>query len=342
MSDHLHPLHRAAHSGDAAAVARLLSEGVPVDLEGDEDQWTALHYAAMCDKADVVKLLLERGADANHVASFYRTPFDTAVSHGAMRAVDLLYDLASRADPDWRGTILHAAVTLGLTDLARAELAAGADPNRGDDGGATPLHKVFTDTPAPETLARILLKRRRGLEFGASELPRRRVELAGILLEAGALPLVPDRANWTSVRMAVHDGHKDVLDLFVERGTDLALESHPNDLADAAAHGGQADMIRYLAARGLVKRGSGHTPLHTAAWMAFPDCIAALLAAGVDPKARYGSGPTALDEARRRLKSTEESLEFLGFDPKYAKKYGDDRTRSLAVIALLEKAEDGG
>ena len=73
-------LAEAARKGDAAAVKKLLDEGVDVNTKYRYDT-TALFYA--CDRGhlEVVKLLVDRGADVNARDTFYRaTPLTWAVS----------------------------------------------------------------------------------------------------------------------------------------------------------------------------------------------------------------------------------------------------------------------
>src|SRR5262245_60402738 len=54
----------ATARGDLAAVRALLDVGVPVG-ERDERGWTPLHVAVATGQADIVDLLLERGADVH-------------------------------------------------------------------------------------------------------------------------------------------------------------------------------------------------------------------------------------------------------------------------------------
>jgi len=63
-------LSEAARKGDAAAVKKLLDEGVDVDTKFRYNR-TALSFAADRGHVDVVKLLLERGADINAKDTFY-------------------------------------------------------------------------------------------------------------------------------------------------------------------------------------------------------------------------------------------------------------------------------
>src|SRR6476660_1209704 len=60
----------AARKGDAAAVKKLLNEGVDVNTKFRYDR-TALSFAADRGHVDVVKLLLERGADVTAKDTFY-------------------------------------------------------------------------------------------------------------------------------------------------------------------------------------------------------------------------------------------------------------------------------
>lgn len=337
-----HPLHRAALDGDIESLRRLIASGAKVDWDRGEDDWTALHFAAMGDRIEAASFLMEHGADPDCRDRYRMTPFDTAVQHGAAQVAGLLYDVKMKGEPDRCGTILHAAVILGLDELAAAELTAGTDPNKGGEDGSRPLHAVLNTHDAPERLARLILHRRRGLTTGPSSLAGKRCPFAKLLLGAGADPLLPDQAGWSPIRIAVHDGHLDLLGLFLDGGARLDDEIKADCLVDAAAHGGQAEAIRFLIKRGMDFQGQrpvGHTPLHTAAWMAFPDCVEALLEAGAEAGVTNHQGLTALGEAERRLAGTEEALGIsrLGADDERTREYEETRRRLLRVRELLSR-----
>ncbi|HJO05662.1 MAG TPA: PQQ-binding-like beta-propeller repeat protein [Acidobacteriota bacterium] len=120
-------LHAAVRDGAAERVRALLDAGVPVDA-ANEYGTTALFFAA--DRGDValVRLLLERGADADRDDSFYgATPLVWALSndhsevavlllrHGSSGAVEALASAIQNDDAD----LLTAALDTG--PLASAE-----------------------------------------------------------------------------------------------------------------------------------------------------------------------------------------------------------------------------
>jgi ankyrin repeat protein len=73
-------LSEAARKGDAAAVKKLLDEGVDVNTKFRYNR-TALSFAADRGHVDVVKVLLDRGADVNVKDTFYgASPLTWAVS----------------------------------------------------------------------------------------------------------------------------------------------------------------------------------------------------------------------------------------------------------------------
>lgn len=84
-SDKAEALWEAARKGDAPEVKRLLDEGVNVDTKFRYGA-TALSYASDRGNLEVVKILLERGADVNVRDTFYgATPLTWAASPGMAR-----------------------------------------------------------------------------------------------------------------------------------------------------------------------------------------------------------------------------------------------------------------
>ena len=111
------PLHAAVIAGNCESVAFLLGQDVPVDAQNHNGH-TALaliaEYPAMEVRAPIANLLLAHGANVNAAAGH----------HG--------------------GTVLHRAVIHGDIALTGLLLEHGADPNRQDWSGKTPLHHAVT------------------------------------------------------------------------------------------------------------------------------------------------------------------------------------------------------
>src|ERR1044071_7845592 len=101
----------AARKGDVAAVKAFLDKGVDVNTKTRYGA-TALSYA--CDKGhtEVVRLLLERGADPNVKDSFYgATPMSWAAPKGHVEIVKLLIEKGAKE----KGDALSVGVEKGST-----------------------------------------------------------------------------------------------------------------------------------------------------------------------------------------------------------------------------------
>jgi uncharacterized protein len=135
-------LCEAAALGDAHAVAALLDRGDPVELRSS-DGWTPLHLAAYMGRAEAARTLVSRGAPVDAVSTngTKNTPLCAALAgSGDHEIVRLLLDAG--ADPNFRAesgvTPLHLAASRGADALAQRLLEHGADGAARMDDGTTP------------------------------------------------------------------------------------------------------------------------------------------------------------------------------------------------------------
>ena len=151
-------VHWLGHKGLEIGILELCAigdiEGVTSVLETDPtriDQrdrrgLTALHHAARCGHVELIKTLIERGADIHAANRHGHVPLSIAVEDSQIESTECL--LANGADPNargghYRGTVLHRAVLHRSLPNVIALLNAGADPNRRDANGKTPLHDAI-------------------------------------------------------------------------------------------------------------------------------------------------------------------------------------------------------
>ena len=136
-----------------------IDEAVP--RGGYPIQWTVLQIAAMDNELEVVKALLEAGADPNAKSSDNtdRTALHYAVEFGHPEVVKAL--IAAGADPNAKNsdnmdrTALHEAAEHGRLEVVKALIAARADITQTDNDGNTPL-QLAAICNEPEILQALL------------------------------------------------------------------------------------------------------------------------------------------------------------------------------------------
>lgn len=84
------PLYSAVCSHTKDIVEFLLDNGARVNEIGEYSKATVLHLAAIISSADMLKLLLEKGADFNLKDVEGKTPLDVAIKHKELRSVRVL------------------------------------------------------------------------------------------------------------------------------------------------------------------------------------------------------------------------------------------------------------
>lgn len=168
-----YPLTHAVVMNRNAMVYSLLQDGAEVNARYQQ-QDTALHAACTNNNREIIRMLLERGADANALDEEGNTPLmDSVLSGPDAEVVRMLLKAGANANQADAGgyTPLHIASLLpGEEEAESAALSVielllehGAEANRRTPDGDTALQQCLRDN---FTAAAELLRR-----YGATEAP---------------------------------------------------------------------------------------------------------------------------------------------------------------------------
>lgn len=122
--------HIAIANNDDGSVKLILDQNLVEKNLLAQDGFTPIHWALYTDHFDMMKLLVEKGVNVNHLSLNMTTPLMDAVELKSEKGVDAL--LALGADVhcgDQQGfTALHRAAAMGQEQIVKALLMQGADP----------------------------------------------------------------------------------------------------------------------------------------------------------------------------------------------------------------------
>ena len=249
--------------------------------------------------------LVERGADPFAVAPSGDPPLALAVRLGWMRLLERL--VACGVDLDLRDshgmTALHLAAALGREPALKLLVKSGASPGVRAADGQTPLGVALAG--GRRDLAD-------WLDWSGWPLPRRPLQAEDLpaaailgdsaavrrLLDLGMAVDAPDAQGCTALLRAAGGGHRETLELLLERGADPQRAAHTGATPlSAAVSMRQGEIVERLLAAGaaLEQRLPGEvTVLMLAAALGLPDICARLLTAGANIQAADAQGLTPL------------------------------------------------
>jgi uncharacterized protein len=123
-------LTAAARKGDLAAVLTFLAQGADPSVKESRGGDTLLHLAAESGNPDLVRWLIEHGADPNTTNNAGATALDLAAGKRDLEVVRCLVEHGAELyEPEGSFTLLHGAALSGNAELVHWLLERGFDPN---------------------------------------------------------------------------------------------------------------------------------------------------------------------------------------------------------------------
>uniref|UniRef100_A0A8C6TMR0 non-specific serine/threonine protein kinase n=1 Tax=Neogobius melanostomus TaxID=47308 RepID=A0A8C6TMR0_9GOBI len=273
------PLHLATEKHLKPLAELLLGRRSTNVNAKDEDQYTALHWAAQNGNEAITRLLLDRGATINEMDGQGRTPAHVACQHGQENVIRVLLsrgaDVRVKGKDNWTAlhfaawqgqlsivklltadgrTPLHLASQRGQYRVARILIELGADVHTTSTGSNTPLH-VAAETGHTST-SRLLIKHRADLHAQNTagltplHLASQRGHLATVkmLIEEGAEPHRSSHNLRTPCHLAAEGGHCEVLQELLHHCPDGGALSDKQGLTPLhlAVKGGHSNIIKML------------------------------------------------------------------------------------------------
>jgi cytohesin len=202
--------HLAAYTGDIRGIKRLLEKDTPVDI-------TILHAAAAGGQTDVVEFLIAKGFEVTATTEDDKTPLHYAALGNHQKVAEILMANGAPVDSG-KGTPLSAAAWAGHKDMVEFLISKGADINKGPE---TPLHQAVSYWWEPDMA---------------------KLDMAKLLLEAGADINARDEEGNTPLHRAVDAWWWEMAKLFVSKGADVNTKNRRGEspLSTAKAKGRKA------------------------------------------------------------------------------------------------------
>jgi len=152
------PLHHACYLGYLEIIKLLLDNGANVNKTVPKLALTPIHGATMNGNRSIVALLVDRGADINARDSEGATPIFAACWIGAIDTVKYLISKGARFDvkTNYGTTPFHNACQSNNLELVDFLIKNGSSVNNQAQNGATPLHMAVARGEIP--IVELLIK----------------------------------------------------------------------------------------------------------------------------------------------------------------------------------------
>ena len=221
VSTYKHPMLLAASRGHYPICKLLLNEGLDIDLHNDRG-YTALCFAVESGQIECCRQLIDAGANVNHVTSNGVSVVYLAVRTGNLGIFDMLLEKgALLTDGTEPRSLLGIALMHSHADMVKRLIELKVDINA-IHGGETALHIAC--------------------QFN-------NVKAAEALLDAGAIPDIPNSKGWNGLVYAAMHGNVDLMRVLLKHGAKLRSKWHFGYLAlYEATRCGKLDAMKFLLA----------------------------------------------------------------------------------------------
>ncbi|KAL3297492.1 Pfs NACHT and Ankyrin domain protein [Colletotrichum asianum] len=170
-----------------------------VDVGATDSGWTPITAASAVGNIEMVKLLLEKGANVSIADRRGRTTLHNAVVVGNFQVVRLLLEASahdSKITEDEKVQLIHKASSKGKVEMVNLLLEKGFEVSATDEAGWTPLYMASSQG---------------------------NIQVVDLLLYRGAdLSMATEKYEWTPLHAACWHGHVDVISLLLEKGADVS------------------------------------------------------------------------------------------------------------------------
>ncbi|KAL9080321.1 MAG: hypothetical protein Q9157_000908 [Trypethelium eluteriae] len=242
-------------------LARQIHEGATALASKDSHGQTPLYLAAKHGYYEMVKLLLNKGADVNSQGGDYGNALEEAALEGHEQIVRLLLDKGAdvNAQDKFSGNALIAASLKGHGQIVRLLLDKGADVNARDEFSDNAL--IAASEKGYEPIVRLLLDK--GINIDAQGGPFTNalgaacasgsIGVVKLLLDAGSHLRSLDCRYGSSLHLIAFKGHTDLLRLIYDHNYEapLLIERHGRTPLHLAARGGHFNAFQYLLRLGI-------------------------------------------------------------------------------------------
>lgn len=306
----------AAAAGNLAWIKSILARNPEAIKErGGKKQFTLLHCAAYSPQAEVVKYLLEQGADISARDKNGGTPLHAAADNNNPAAIVILLENGAEVDApnNWGYTPLHYTCYDDSAQAAQALLDWGAnvDARSHEPGKWTPMH-VAAEEDSILTAA-VLLRNGANIEARTTNgnrtplvmaLQYDQPEFADFLLAKGCQPLPPGYPIPRSWRVPAKSSGQILEEVKAKLagGADINTKDEKGrTFLYLAAAEGQRELALFLIGKGAdlnAAAATGKTPLHIAVINNRINLVGLLLQKGANPSPRDQDGHTPMYYAR--------------------------------------------
>lgn len=293
-------LIEAVFNGDLDTLKNALAGGAEVNAISEEG-YGLLHYAVESETPLMIRFLIENKADVNITSSeggytplhlVSRKNFDMAKNRLEIAVILIAAGADINRSDESGATPLHMAVTGGLEELSRLLIEYGADVNK-----KTGYHKLTALHQAASgghlKTVKLLIEKKADVNSrsAAGWTPlhaAKNTETAQILLDNGANINAMSEKGLTPLSEAVSKGDTELVRFLIEKGADFNIK-YTNTSRTLLHYAASSSTAAFLVSLGMdvnAKDTWGYTPLHLAAERGDKEVAEYLILKGADMNAK--------------------------------------------------------